>query len=243
MRPACTNHPDRNAAAHGLCSACYMRQRRAEKRARYQARYDANIAAGIKGQTTAPRDVAPTGAGVLALMRVWDGDLERRFRTKIDVSAGPDDCHLWLGGINGGGYGVLSVGGHFVLAHRLAHALATGDATTPVVMHKCDNPTCVNPAHLKSGTHLENVQDMRAKGRDVKPTGDHLRDRKRHPRARPVQTPFGEFPSASLAAEALGLHVRAVSRYCACGEIDGGNGYYRADDDPAKPGWAYLPQA
>ena len=242
MKLACQNHPDRNAAAHGLGSACYMRQRRAETRAQYQALYDANIAAGRKIKGPVPRrDVSAPGAGVLGLLRVWSHEFEARLRAKIDASGGPSASHLWLGTKNRGGYGVATLGGSFALAHRLVHALATGDATAEVVMHTCDNPSCVNPAHLRSGTHMENMADMRAKGRGAKPTADHLRDRASHPRARPVQTPFGDFPSATLAAEALGLHARAVALYCQRGVMSEERaGYLRPDDDPAKPGWRYA---
>jgi DNA invertase Pin-like site-specific DNA recombinase len=39
------------------------------------------------------------------------------------------------------------------------------------VLHSCDNPPCCNPHHLRSGTQLENVQDMHAKGRARKAKG------------------------------------------------------------------------
>ena len=56
MKPACKNHPDRNASAHGLCSACYMRLRRAKKRQEYQELYDMCQEHGIKGVATAMRE-------------------------------------------------------------------------------------------------------------------------------------------------------------------------------------------
>lgn len=48
--------------------------------------------------------------------------------------------------------------------HRVMFYLATG--TLPeVVMHTCDTPRCINPRHLKAGTHVENAADMYAKAR------------------------------------------------------------------------------
>jgi hypothetical protein len=216
----CKHHPEKPAVVRGLCQACYMRERRAGQRAEYRREYDANVRAQVKGVTTKGRDVAPTGAGVLRLIAVWSHDLADRFRAKIDASAGPDACHVWLGTKIKGGYGMASLGGRTVLAHRLAHALATGDATAEVVMHTCDNPSCVNPAHLRSGTHMENTADKMAKGRGAsgERLGRHLRDRTKHPAAKRVQTPYGIFPSASLASVAVGKTPRTVARYCQTGE-------------------------
>jgi hypothetical protein len=201
-----------------------MRERRLKQRQEYQRQYDANVAAQVKGVTTRARNALSVGAGVMLLLPDWSPELDAKFRAKINASGGKDACHLWVGTVNKAGYGMISLGGYTVLAHRLAHALATGDVTAEVVMHTCDNPSCVNPAHLRSGTHMENMADMRAKGRAIAPTGDHLRDRNNHPRAKPVQTPSGNFPSAALAAAALGLHPRAVSGYCQIGQ----------------PGWRYV---
>lgn len=218
MDTSCKNHADRDAIVRGMCQACYMRERRAKQRLDYQRRYDANVAAQVKGVTTRARNVPTRGIGVVMLLQNWSSELNDKFRAKIDASGGKDACHIWNGTRNKAGYGMISLGGHTVLSHRLAHATATGDATADVVMHICDNPACVNPAHLKSGTQMENMADMRAKGRAAIPTGDHLRNRNMHPRAKPVQTPNGNFPSAALAAVALGLHPRAVSRYCQMGQ-------------------------
>jgi hypothetical protein len=102
-----------------------------------------------------------------------------------------------------------------VLTHRLRMAMADPSSiSAPVIMHTCDNPHCCNPRHLRAGSYADNIQDMYAKGRNSLTSADHLRDRVKHPRSKPVSTPSGDFPSATRAAEALGLHVRMVSRYC-----------------------------
>lgn len=87
------------------------------------------------------------------------------------------DCWEWLGGKNTKGYGVASHPAKYkraVLAHRLsyvtAHNLQLADIEGDLLMHTCDNPCCVNPAHLRVGTHQDNVADMEAKGRARKST-------------------------------------------------------------------------
>lgn len=85
--------------------------------------------------------------------------------------AGPDDCWQWTGKTEKNGYGRFQSGGRgspHIGAHRFSLNLATGQSP-PVVMHKCDNPGCVNPAHLMAGTHKENTADMIAKGRRAMP--------------------------------------------------------------------------
>jgi len=80
-----------------------------------------------------------------------------------------NDCWNWSGKKNNG-YGVLSKGsksdGYF-LAHRFSWSMHNQEEILSgmVVMHKCDNPSCVNPEHLILGTSKDNTQDMIAKGR------------------------------------------------------------------------------
>jgi hypothetical protein len=52
-------------------------------------------------------------------------------------------------------------------AHRKAYELANNVtlSSTQYVCHACDNPRCINPAHLWVGTQADNIQDMIAKGR------------------------------------------------------------------------------
>lgn len=54
--------------------------------------------------------------------------------------------------------------------HRLVYILLFGQPKH-CVCHRCDNRKCCNPAHLFSGTHKENMADMKAKGRARSPKG------------------------------------------------------------------------
>lgn len=76
------------------------------------------------------------------------------------------DCMIWQGTTTNG-YGRVQRRYEVVHAHREVHRLVTGESP-PVVMHKCDTPLCINPAHLQSGTTQENTQDMVQKGRQAR---------------------------------------------------------------------------
>ena len=89
-----------------------------------------------------------------------------RFWSRVDKSG---DCWIWTAARTFGGYGVIrDVGkdGKIIRAHRLSWELHNGPIPAGIeVCHRCDNPPCVNPAHLFLGTHQDNVTDTVTKGR------------------------------------------------------------------------------
>lgn len=77
-----------------------------------------------------------------------------------------DNCWLWIGARERGGYGCIQIKHNNFRAHRLSWELHHGTVPTGMhVLHTCDNPPCVNPTHLFLGTSLDNMADKVRKGR------------------------------------------------------------------------------
>lgn len=82
------------------------------------------------------------------------------FWSLVDIK-GPDECWPWLGHTSRG-YGHIYAGGRSVGTHRVAFALGNGGIDPSLmVLHsiKCTTRRCCNYAHLRQGTHDDNMQD------------------------------------------------------------------------------------
>ena len=94
--------------------------------------------------------------------------LLRRFKLKCGA-VDARGCIQWLGTKTKKGYGILqtaSRGSRKTTAHRIAWVIAYGDLAPEVmVLHRCDNPSCVNVDHMFLGSQKENTADMVSKGR------------------------------------------------------------------------------
>src|SRR3990167_7115688 len=97
--------------------------------------------------------------------------VEERFFSQIKKRH--SGCIEWVGRIKQGGYGAMTVNGKERGTHRVSFELFIGEIPNGLwVLHRCDNPMCVNPAHLFLGTNTDNVADMVAKGRQAGALGE-----------------------------------------------------------------------
>lgn len=111
--------------------------------------------------------------------------IAKPLKDRIEAHSIPEPnsgCWLWLGSVDRQGYGRMSINNAerretglpaSQLAHRMSWLCHRGPIVPAslLVLHRCDNPACVNPDHLWLGTHIDNAHDCIAKGRDRRGTG------------------------------------------------------------------------
>lgn len=107
------------------------------------------------------------------------------FYRHVEIDAA-DKCWEWKAYKNLRGYGQTKIGGRngkHMLSHRLSWLVHFGEIPDGLhVCHTCDNPPCVNPAHLFLGTNLDNIKDRMKKNRSAKPWKGVPREK--HPNCR-----------------------------------------------------------
>lgn len=93
-------------------------------------------------------------------------DLTQKFESKAVKSKNFDECWGWRGNLTGAGYPIFSHNNISLRATRYSYVLYCGAlATDKDVCHTCDNPSCVNPFHLRQATHSINMRDKVLKRR------------------------------------------------------------------------------
>ena len=94
-----------------------------------------------------------------------------RFNNSVQKT---DGCWEWVKSKTSSGYGRIRVGEKTKLAHRISHELHTENVPDALcVLHSCDNPSCVNPSHLRLGTYRDNAREMSLKGRGLNSRKTH----------------------------------------------------------------------
>jgi hypothetical protein len=92
------------------------------------------------------------------------GNIKQSFWSR--AARQPSGCLEWTGAKNERGYGIYYKSGHLLRAHRVAWEMENGAIPAGViVLHRCDNPPCIDTRHLSLGTQRDNMADMVSKMR------------------------------------------------------------------------------
>lgn len=137
-------------------------------------------------------------------MAISDKQCERFF-TKVNKE-GANGCWEWIGNMHNNGYGLINIDKHNWRAHRLSYVIKHGSIPDGMfLMHQCDNKICVNPDHLKPGTHAENMAEMVARGRASRATKRRLTQEQ-------IKYILESGKSISVLTAELGVHPRTIER-------------------------------
>lgn len=142
----------------------------------------------------------------------------RSFWDRVAITS-PNECWNWTRGRNGPGaqaYGIVWFGNKKYKCHRLSLALSIGEPTPSknFACHRCDNPTCCNPAHLYWGTPKDNSRDCKERGRLKKEMGSSRYNAKLTEEAVAeikAQAPFRTYGWGRAMARKYGVAATAIN--------------------------------
>lgn len=135
--------------------------------------------------------------------------VQEKFWEKVGIRL-PGKCWEWGAGRDKDGYGLFR---HYK-AHRFSFSISNGEIPNGLcICHTCDNPPCVNPAHLFAGTNTDNIRDRDFKKRQA--SGDRV-GRRLYPERYPKgdDHPFRKDPSLCARGDKNGsrVHIERMSR-------------------------------
>lgn len=138
-----------------------------------------------------------------------------RFWSKVQKT---ENCWLWMGTIRADGYGGFALTARKTVgAHRYSWELANGHAipASLCVLHSCDVPLCVNPAHLRVGTNAENSADAKARGRTKAARGSaHPAAKLNEEQVRAILARYAAGEKRSELAKAFGVSWDLIHGIC-----------------------------
>jgi hypothetical protein len=150
--------------------------------------------------------------------------LEERFWEKVQKGEG---CWEWQAATNKFKYGTFSNGSGASKTQKNAHRWAWELTFGPIkdglyVLHRCDNPLCVRPDHLRLGTQQENIREMHQKGRGwqeryperIKRAEDHWLSKMTWEKVREMRARFDAGESAKSLGGDYGIKNSQAQRIC-----------------------------
>ena len=131
----------------------------------------------------------------------------------IGLTASTDECIEWDMCLDARYYGRKSVktavGWRPMLVHRLVWEEVRGPIPEGMsILHRCDNPPCINIDHLFIGTQGDNMRDMTAKGHNAQKERTHC------PKGHPLEAPNLVTSPSVKQRKCLKCHIEYQAAYC-----------------------------
>lgn len=122
------------------------------------------------------------------------------------------DCWFWIGAMTSVGYGEVTFRGRRTLAHRAMYEVFNGPIPDGLmILHSCDRPCCINPNHLRAGTQVHNMKDMKDRNRQSRGSHRPLSKLTEND-VRNIKAMIAQGTPQSQIAEAFGISQPKISR-------------------------------
>lgn len=137
---------------------------------------------------------------ILDRLKTLTGEAEANRFSKFVSKSSDNDCLIWIGSVKGDkGRPAFQMGKKSVYSSRYIYSKLIGDIPDgTMVCHTCDNPLCVNPAHLFLGSAMDNAKDMANKGRGWWQVSSSDEVRERMISAKSIQVESGKVARGSM---------------------------------------------